>query len=414
MQTVTPKGIFLGLLLFVTPAVVQGQFGYMTNADNTNTITITNYSGPGGAVTIPTNINGLTVASIGSNAFCTNGSLTSVTIPDTITSIGYEAFFFCTSLTNVTISNSVTNIGYYSFGDCRNLTIMTIPEGVTTLGEGAFYACIKLRSVTIPGSVASMGNYVFASCTSLTNVSSLGNVTSIGDYAFNDCSGLTKITIPDTVTRIGDAAFVGTSLTNITIPGSVTSIGDGSTGGTGPFCGCTSLITVSIASGVINIEEDAFDGCTSLANVTIPASVTSIGSYAFYDCTGMAGVYFAGNAPGLGSDGPFADGSYYDHHPTLYYLPGTTGWSSTFAGLTSVLWNPLIEAGDGSLGVSNNQFGFNITGTNNFTVVVEACTNLGNPVWTPLQTVTLINGSFYFSEPLQTNIACRFYSLALP
>ena len=30
----------------------------------------------------------------------------------------------------------------------------------------------------------------------------------------------------------------------------------------------------------------------------------------------------------------------------------------------------------------------------NFTVVVGACTNLANPVWQPLQTNTLINGSW--------------------
>ena len=61
------------------------------------------------------------------------------------------------------------------------------------------------------------------------------------------------------------------------------------------------------------------------------------------------------------------------HNNTVYYLPGTTGWSSTFAGGPAILWNPVIQTGDGSFGVQNNQFGFNITGTNNFTFVVEAC-----------------------------------------
>jgi len=95
-------------------------------------------------------------------------------------------------------------------------------------------------------------------------------------------------------------------------------------------------------------------------------------------------------------------------------LPGTFGWSSNLDGTPAILWNPLIQTADGSFGISNNQFGFNITGTNNFTVVVEACTNLANPVWTPLQTVTLTNGSYYFSEPLQTNSPGRFYGLGVP
>ena len=97
---------------------------------------------------------------------------------------------------------------------------------------------------------------------------------------------------------------------------------------------------------------------------------------------------------------------------TVYYLPGTTGWSSTLsAGLPAVLWNPLIQAGDASFGVQNNQFGFNITGTTNLTIVVEACTNLASPVWTPLQTITLTNGSFYFSEPQRTNTPAAYYRI---
>ena len=95
-------------------------------------------------------------------------------------------------------------------------------------------------------------------------------------------------------------------------------------------------------------------------------------------------------------------------------MPGATGWSSPFAGIPAVLWNPLIQTGDASFGVQNNQFGFNITNTNNLTVVVEACTNLASPVWTPLQTLKLTNGSFYFSDPQWTSYSARYYGLGLP
>jgi hypothetical protein len=46
--------------------------------------------------------------------------------------------------------------------------------------------------------------------------------------------------------------------------------------------------------------------------------------------------------------------------------------------------------------------------------VVEACTNLASPVWVPLQTNSLTNGSFYFSEPLQTNVSGRYYRVVSP
>jgi hypothetical protein len=50
--------------------------------------------------------------------------------------------------------------------------------------------------------------------------------------------------------------------------------------------------------------------------------------------------------------------------------------------------------------VRTNWFGFNITGSSNFVVVVEACTNLANPIWSRLQTNTLTGGSSYFSGSL--------------
>ena len=56
------KGALLalfGLLLLAVPSASQAQFSYTTNADGVS-LTITGYAGSGGAVAIPTNINGLT------------------------------------------------------------------------------------------------------------------------------------------------------------------------------------------------------------------------------------------------------------------------------------------------------------------------------------------------------------------
>ena len=67
-----------------------------------------------------------------------------------------------------------------------------------------------------------------------------------------------------------------------------------------------------------------------------------------------------------------------------------------------------------SFGVRTNQFGFTITGTSNLVIVVEACTNLANPVWSPVGTNTLTGGSSYFSDPQWTNYPGRFYRLRSP
>ena len=105
-----------------------------------------------------------------------------------------------------------------------------------------------------------------------------------------------------------------------------------------------------------------------------------------------------------------------DKNTTASYLPGTTGWGefSANTGLPAMPWNALIQASGSSFGISNNQFGFNITGATNTPVVVEACTNLANPVWTPIQTLTLTNGLFHFSELEQTISSGRFYRISSP
>ena len=290
--------------------------GYLTFDKKTGTVTDCDSSVT--KANIPHTIKGVTVTSIGDQAFYNCTSLTSVTIPDSVTSIGDRAFRYCISLTSVTIPDSVTSIGeeaFYGCWDltrliipgsvtsidkdafcfCSSLTSVTIPDSVTSIGDSAFYGCESLTSVTIPDSVTSIGSCAFYGCASLTSVTIPDSVTSIGDYAFYGCTSLTSVTIPDSVTSIGDYAFYGcTSLTSVAIPGSVTSIGWSA------FYGCASLTSVTIPDSVTSIGDYAFYGCTSLTSVTIPDSVTSIGDYAFYGCTSLTSVAIPGSVTSIG------------------------------------------------------------------------------------------------------------------
>jgi hypothetical protein len=220
---------FLSLigLMFLSSSAFALQYGditYTVNADST--VTITGYTGAGGAVVIPDIIDGMSVVSIGSNAFYNLTSLTSVIIPDSVMSIGNAAFRGCNSLTSVTIGNSVTSIGNYAFSNCSGLTSVIIGSSVTNIGSYAFYNCTHLSSVTIPDSVTSIGSYAFEYCSGLTSVTIGNSVTSIGDFAFDECTSLTSVNIPDSVTRIGDYAFAYCDrLTRAYFPGNAPAMG---------------------------------------------------------------------------------------------------------------------------------------------------------------------------------------------
>ena len=147
--------------------------------------------------------------------------------------------------------------------------------------------------------------------------------------------------------------------------------------------------------------------------------LNNIGDFAFSGCSGLTSAYFQGNAPSVGAD-------LFDVPPvwtppvsvfdpaTIYYLPGTTGWGLTFAGLSAVLWTLQVQTSDTSFGVRTNQFGFTLNWASGMTVVVEASTNLANPTWSPISTNNLISGSAYFSDPQWTNYPSRFYRLRSP
>ena len=384
--------MFLGALLLALPDVVNAQFTYTTNNDGSLNLSL--YTGPGGAVAIPATTNGRPVTSIGAYAFLDYFDLTSVTIPNSVTNIAVYAFYDCASLTAITVN--INNPAYSSLAGVlfnqNQTTLILFPMGVA-------------GTYTIPDRVTSIGEAAFFDCGSLTSVTIGTNVTCLGDFAFGNCISLASVTLPNSVTNIGAYAFGDCGLTRVTIPNSVTSIGEEA------FGICSSLTNVTISTNLTSISDYAFEFC-GLTSVTIPNSVTNIGSYAFYHCDRLWGIYFQGNAPSLGSSVFYAD-----NDATVYDLPGTTGWATFDAnsGLNpAVLWNPQAQTGDTSFGMKHNQFGFNITGSSDLVVVVEACTNLAHPVWCPVATNTLTGGSSYFSDSECTNYPGRFYRLRSP
>ena len=341
------------------------------------------------------------VTNIGTSAFSACYYLSSVTISSNVTTIGPQAFGFCFGLTSVAIPASVSSIGPEAFLNCHSLTTFTvdpgnaffssvggvlfdknqttlitfpvglsgsyaIPNGVITIGTGAFFLCVDVTSVTMPASVTALDDSAFGDCSGLTSITLGAGVNQISTSAFGGCTQLTAINVNSTnpvLSSINGVVFDKSQTTLIqfppgfpgsyTTPGSVTSVA--------PYAAedCA-LSTVTLTAGVTNIGELAFQGCGNLTNVTILSPVTSLGVFTFADCSKLAtviihggvssfgvdafvyasaltGLYFTGNAPTQPDPSTFTG----DTSATVYYLAGTTGWSSSFGGLPTVELEPI-------------------------------------------------------------------------
>jgi hypothetical protein len=398
------------------------------------------------------------VTTIGNYAFDGCSALSNANIPDSVGSMGVEIFLGCTNLTNVTIGSGVAYLGenLNQFADCSRLTAITVStnnpafcsvNGVvfnksqTTLVAVPPGIC---GSYTIPTTVTIIGYYAFTTCSGLTSVTIPASVTNIWPLAFSFCSSLTNATIPASVTLIEPGLFLEcprltmevdpnnsfyTTVDGVlfyknpkilvaypcsrtgsyTVPDGVASIGSYS------FYG-SALGSVTMPNSVAFVGQYAFAYCPILTNITISAGVTYLLPNSVTYCYDLTAIHFLGNAPTVSA-------ATFNNDPvTLYYLPGTVGWDDFannvfIARIPWLLPYPQILTsanGSASFGPQGGQFGFTVSWATNTSLVVEAATNLTNPLWVPVQTNTLNNGSFYFSDPQWTNYPARFYRIATP
>ena len=237
-------------------------------------------------------------------------------------------FSYNTSITSVIIPNGVASIGLRTFDHCSSLQSVLIPDTVTTIGRNAFAYCTSLISVTWPAGVSSMEQEMFRDCYALSSVVLPPTLTSIGSEAFSNCSSLSSVNIssPEIVFAAGVFAFSG--LRSIDLSNTTANLSESL------FYNCTALASVKLPQNMEVVRGWMFYGCSSLTELVIPSGVYSVAQGAFANCGSLTKIYFLGNQP---LSGPMT-GSFQNSPVTLYVLPTSTGWGSSFAGrpVTSV------------------------------------------------------------------------------
>jgi len=162
--------------------------------------------------------------------------------------------------------------------------------------------------------------------------------------------------------------------------------------------------TYTTKNGTITITGGCRAGAVVIPSQINGLPVTNIGDSAFADCTRLTSITFQGNMPSGGSS-VFQGAT----QATVYYLPGATGWAATFGGRPAVLWNLLIQTGGADFGRKAGAFGFNVTGTSPLSFVVEASSDMAQPVWSIVSTNTLVTGTAYFSDPKWVGFSTRVF-----
>ncbi len=170
-------------------------------------------------------------------------------------------------------------------------------------------------------------------------------VTSIGDNAFANNSELITVTIAEGVTDIGDSAFDGCSnLSSASILGAdVVSIGKTA------FCGCSRLTSVVIQNAeMIWISNMAFKSCSKLVSVTAPkCTSTWVCDWAFYGCSSLISEPSYGDAESSDSDGTASGGG--TTSGTIISSSGSgTSYSSSSSCIERTILSSLEWIGEGA------------------------------------------------------------------
>ena len=273
---------------------------------------------------------------IEAGAFRSCGKLANINLPEGLEEIRAEAFRYCESLASVDLPESLKVLAAGAFWKSA-ITSAVIPSGVTAIEDNVFALCTALNEVTLHSKITRIGKDAFRR-TGITKISVPESVADFGEQAFADCENLTSFVFPSGTQSIGKAVFSGSSKLNAVTFQYIGASADDESGTLeyyfrDPFNGIpASLKSVGIRTGKIkrSMFETKVNGLGNITTLSLGSGVTEIESGSFENFTGLKGLIlpFAGRtAKTVGSTSD-----------TLEYLFNIVGyqWCETWKSLETL------------------------------------------------------------------------------
>ena len=306
----------------VYPAFAEGVLDFILRTDGTYGVK----SGPAvdivSHIVVPQTYKGKPVTAILEDAFPKNGTMKSISIPNTIEIIGVGAFDTAYVLENIEIREieGTINLIYSSYdgalikNDLGTIYLefvprmkagtFTVPEGVSSIRNKAFLDTPLIEKVIISKDVTMVAEQAFFKCTRLTEIEFIGGGEkglTIANGAFANTPALKTIKFPARLTSISISTLDSvTTLKEIFVEDDGKNYG--STNGILTNGAKDTLLyaptlwegDLVIPVGVTAIGENAFANREGITSVTIPSWVTTIGKKAFANTANLTSVTFEG------------------------------------------------------------------------------------------------------------------------
>ena len=323
--------------------VRDGDYIYIPRNDGT--AMLYNYTGEEeGDLMLPASLGGYTITDL-DDSVCSNASMKTLVIPETVVVIGENAFNTCENLTSVVINGPVTEIPEYAFAWCENLTTVVLPDSVTSIDSGAFAGCSSLTSLEIPAGVTYIGEDAFQFCYDLilsvapgsyaetfarSNGIDYSNGTDkpypeptdepvaqatlppdapeylfdytalgAGEVEIYDYNGSADhVVIPEEldgckVVSIASYALSYDNFSTIEIPSTVAKLGEG-------VFSDAKLTSITLPDSIVSLEPWTLAFCEQLSSVTLPDTMTHIGDNVFSWSSALSYVHMPASLTYIG------------------------------------------------------------------------------------------------------------------